>query len=104
VSGGVDRPEIERLRDVADGFGVGSAIANADPIDLSLNIVAVDGEPRAKRGVKPGPKTVYREEWQDTVVPLGETAPGADLLEPLIESGELVEPLLVEGHGKSKSF
>jgi nicotinate phosphoribosyltransferase len=90
VSGGIGVPEIERLRGVADGFGVGGAIANADPIDFSLNVVEVDGDARAKRGVKPGAKTVYREGYEDTVVERGETAPGEELLEPLIEDGEIV--------------
>lgn len=90
VSGGIDVPDVERLHDVVDGFGVGGAIADADPLDLSLNIVSVDGEPRAKRGVKPGGKTVYRDRYRDTVVPLGETARGAELLEPLVESGTVV--------------
>jgi len=91
VSGGIDVPEIERLRDVADGFGVGRAIADADPLDLSLNIVAVDGEPRAKRSVRPGAKTVYRDGFEDTVVSLDDTPEGGeDLLEPLVEGGEVV--------------
>ncbi len=90
VSGGIDVSEILRLRDVADGFGVGGAIANADPIDFSLNVVEVDGEPRTKRGVKPGAKAVYRDDYEDTVVARGETAPGEELLEPLLQSGEIV--------------
>jgi nicotinate phosphoribosyltransferase len=90
VSGGIGAPEIERLRDVADGFGVGGAIANADPIDHSLNIVEVDGEPRTKRGVKPGAKTIYRDDHEDHVVERDETAPGRELLEPLLEDGEIV--------------
>ncbi|MFO7927331.1 nicotinate phosphoribosyltransferase [Natronomonas sp.] len=90
VSGGIDAAEIERLRDVADGFGVGGTIANADPVDFSLNVVAVDGEPRTKRGVKPGAKTIYREDYQDTVVAVDETAPGEELLEPLVLDGEVV--------------
>jgi nicotinate phosphoribosyltransferase len=90
VSGGIDVPAVERLRDVADGFGVGGAIANADPIDFSLNVVEVDGDARAKRGVKPGAKTVYRDGYEDTVVERGETAPGEELLEPLLEDGEIV--------------
>ncbi|MCQ4334135.1 nicotinate phosphoribosyltransferase [Natronomonas sp. F2-12] len=90
VSGGIDVPAIERLRDVADGFGVGGAIADADPIDFSLNVVEVDGDARTKRGVKPGAKTVYREDYEDTVVERDETAPGRELLEPLLEGGEIV--------------
>jgi len=90
VSGGIDVAEIGRLRDVVDGFGVGGAIANADPLDLSLNVVEVDGEPRAKRGVKPGAKAVYREGYEDRIVPRDGTAPGEKLLEPLLVDGEVV--------------
>jgi nicotinate phosphoribosyltransferase len=90
VSGGIGVPEVRRLRDVADGFGVGGAIANADPIDYSLNVVEVDGEPRTKRGVKPGAKTVYRDDYEDRIVEVDETAPGEELLEPLLEDGEIV--------------
>lgn len=90
VSGGIGVGDINRLRDVADGFGVGGAIADADPIDFSLNLVAVEGEPRAKRGVRSGAKTVYRDGYDDKVVVAGETAPGEKLLKPLIRDGEKV--------------
>ena len=90
VSGGVDAAEVRRLRDVADGFGVGGAIANADPVDLSMNIVEVDGEARTKRGVKSGAKQVYREGFEDRVVPVGESARGEPLLRPVVEDGEIV--------------
>jgi nicotinate phosphoribosyltransferase len=90
VSGGLGPGDVRDLHDVADGFGVGGAIANADPVDFSLNIVEVEGEARAKRGVKSGAKAVYRDGYEDTVVPRGETAPGEPLLEPVIEDGEIV--------------
>jgi nicotinate phosphoribosyltransferase len=90
VSGGIDAAEVRRLRDVVDGFGVGGAIANADPVDLSMNVVEVDGEARTKRGVKSGAKQVYRDGFEDRVVPVGESAPGEPLLRPLVEDGEVV--------------
>ena len=90
VSGGVDAAEAARLRDVADGFGVGGAIANADPVDLSMNVVEVDGDPRAKRGVRSGAKQVYRDGLDDRVLPVGESAPGEPLLRPVVEDGEVV--------------
>lgn len=96
VSGGVDAAEIRELRDVVTGFGVGSAIADADPIDFSFNIVEVEGDPRAKRGVASGAKQVYRDDYEDTVVPVGKTAPGEPLLEPLIEDGEIVTAFSLE--------
>jgi len=96
VSGGVDAAEVRRLRDVADGFGVGAAIANADPIDLSMNLVEVDGEARTKRGVRSGAKQVYRDGFEDRVVPVGESAPGEPLLRPVVESGDVVTEFSLE--------
>jgi nicotinate phosphoribosyltransferase len=92
VSGGLGPAEVRDLRDVADGFGVGGAIADADPVDLSLNIVEVEGEPRAKRGVKSGAKSVYREGLDDHVLPRDAPAPAGsdDLFEPVIRDGEVV--------------
>ncbi|MFB6146935.1 MAG: nicotinate phosphoribosyltransferase [Halobacteriaceae archaeon] len=90
VSGGIDPAAIDRLGDVADAFGVGAAIANADPVDCSLNLVAVDGDPVAKRGVGRGAKAVYRDGVEDTVVPRSESAPGEPLMEPLLRDGEIV--------------
>ena len=99
VSGGIDPEAVEELYDVVDGFGVGGAIANADPVDFSLNIVEVDGEPRAKRGVKSGAKEVYRDGYDDTVVPHGESAPGRPLLRPLVRDGEVVQSFDVDAAG-----
>ncbi|MFB6210744.1 MAG: nicotinate phosphoribosyltransferase [Halobacteriales archaeon] len=96
VSGDIDITAIHRLDDVADAFGIGGAIANPDPIDFSMNIVEVDGEPRAKRGVKAGAKSVFRDGIDDAVVLRGETAPGEPLLEPLVRNGEIVRDLELE--------
>ncbi len=60
ISGGLDEEEVFRLRDVADAFGVGSAIANAPSVDFSMDIVEVDGKAMAKRGKMAGRKTVMR--------------------------------------------
>ncbi|MHC1637226.1 MAG: nicotinate phosphoribosyltransferase [Candidatus Nezhaarchaeales archaeon] len=60
VSGGIDEDAIVQLRDVVDGFGVGTAIAFPPSIDLSMDIVEVEGEPRSKKGKLPGKKQVYR--------------------------------------------
>ena len=94
VSGGLDAGDLRALGDVADGFGVGSAISNADPVDFALDIVAVDGEPIAKRGKLGGVKSVYRTADGDHhVAPRGETAPeGSEaLLAPLLREGEVLE-------------
>ncbi|MEM4577131.1 MAG: nicotinate phosphoribosyltransferase [Candidatus Nezhaarchaeales archaeon] len=60
VSGGVDEEVIAQLKDVVDGFGVGTAIAFPPSVDLSMDIVEVEGKPRSKKGKWPGKKNLYR--------------------------------------------
>ena len=92
VSGGIDAESIRELAEYADGFGVGSAISNADPVDFALDIVARDGESVAKRGKLSGPKQVFRANGEHVVRPADEPGPtgGKPLLKPLIRDGELV--------------
>ncbi|WP_255198070.1 nicotinate phosphoribosyltransferase [Halorarius litoreus] len=93
VSGGLTAQRVRDLHDVADGFGVGSYISNADPVDFALDIVEVDGEPAAKRGKLSGTKQVYRTPDGDHVVALADRpgpTDGEPLLKPVIEDGELV--------------
>jgi nicotinate phosphoribosyltransferase len=59
LSGGVTRDDVFSCRDIVDAFGVGGAIANAPVIDFSLDIVEIDGMPKAKRGKRSGAKQVY---------------------------------------------
>lgn len=68
VSGGIDVERIElfkRERAPVDGFGVGSAISGAAPIDFTGDLKEIDGKPIAKRGRIPGitPNPRLRE-WQ----------------------------------------
>jgi nicotinate phosphoribosyltransferase len=68
VSGGVDVERIElfkRENAPVDGFGVGSAISGASPIDFTGDLKEIDGKPIAKRGRIPGitPNPRLRE-WQ----------------------------------------
>ncbi len=93
VSGGIGPKTLRNLRDIVDGFGVGGYISNADPVDFALDIVAVDGEPAAKRGKLSGTKQVYRTADGGHHVGLDGRDGPADaeaLLEPLIRDGELV--------------
>lgn len=60
VSGGLDEKEILELNEVADGYGVGTAISNAPVIDYSMDIVEISGKPIAKKGKKSGKKQVLR--------------------------------------------
>ncbi|SEQ96214.1 nicotinate phosphoribosyltransferase [Natrinema salaciae] len=92
-SGGLDPESIRTLRDVADGFGVGSHITGADSVDFSLDIVELDGEPVSKRGKLSGVKDVYRTSNGGHHVALADSdgPAGADsLLEPLVRDGEIV--------------
>ncbi|WP_297534626.1 nicotinate phosphoribosyltransferase [Thermococcus sp.] len=102
VSGGLDEESIREIVDVADAFGVGSAIASAKPVDFSLDIVEVERKPITKRGKLSGRKQVYRcENGHYHRVPADkklERCPvcGAKvepLLQPLIENGEIVAEL-----------
>lgn len=57
VSGGVDAERIElfkRANAPIDGYGVGSAISAAPPIDFTGDLKEIDGKPMAKRGRIPG--------------------------------------------------
>ncbi|MXR40166.1 nicotinate phosphoribosyltransferase [Halobaculum sp. WSA2] len=93
LSGGLGPTELRSLRDVADGFGVGGYVSNADPVDFALDIVEVDGEPVAKRGKLSGVKEVYRTPDGGHHVGLrGRDGPegGESLMEPLIRDGEIV--------------
>ncbi|NHX37359.1 MULTISPECIES: nicotinate phosphoribosyltransferase [Halolamina] len=93
VSGGIDPASMRELRDVADGFGVGGYVSNADPVDFALDIVEVDGEPAAKRGKLSGAKAVYRTPDGGHHIGLrGRKGPddAESLMEPLLRDGELV--------------
>lgn len=55
VSGGLTPDRIRLLSEAgADGFGVGSYIAGASPIDMTMDIKEIRGRPVAKRGRIPG--------------------------------------------------
>ncbi|RMG59615.1 MAG: nicotinate phosphoribosyltransferase, partial [Deltaproteobacteria bacterium] len=58
VSGGLSEEHVRDLRDLVDGFGVGTSISNAPVFDFSLDIVEVSGRLLAKRGKKSGAKCV----------------------------------------------
>ena len=98
VSGGLDEYTIPELIDAgADGFGVGTSVSNADTIDFAMDIVEMEGKPVAKRGKLGGRKKVFREtkdgKYTYTVVPFNESAPGEELLTPILKNGELVYDL-----------
>ena len=92
-SGGMTPQSMRALRDVADGFGVGSYITDADPLEFGMDIVAVDGDPVAKRGRLPGRKELYRTPDGEDHLALADAdadAEGDPLLAPLVRDGEVV--------------
>ncbi len=58
VSGGLSEKDVMELRDLVDGFGVGTSISNAPVFDFSMDIVEVNGKLLAKRGKLSGAKKV----------------------------------------------
>ncbi|MCL5117127.1 MAG: nicotinate phosphoribosyltransferase [Firmicutes bacterium] len=55
VSGGLSPDRIPALKDAGvTGFGVGSYIAAAPPLDMTMDLKMVNGKPVAKRGRIPG--------------------------------------------------
>jgi nicotinate phosphoribosyltransferase len=99
LSGGLGPDEVREFRDVAEGFGIGGYVSNADPVDFALDIVEVAGEPAAKRGKLGGRKQVYRTPDGGHHVGLADSegpADGDPLLEPLVREGDVVREFDVE--------
>jgi nicotinate phosphoribosyltransferase len=93
LSGGVNREDIIRYRDIVDAFGVGGAIANAPVIDFALDIVEREGVHCAKRGKRGGVKQVYlMPSGERVTLPAGREPPagGVPLLVPFIREGRVV--------------
>ncbi len=98
LSGGIDEGDIERYNALADAYGVGTTISNAPVVDLSMDIIEVDGQPVAKRGKMSGRKRVFRCNvcFETRVCPLTET-PGRclcggtekEVLVPFLSQGRL---------------
>ncbi len=95
VSGRLDEESIRKLNSVADGYGVGTAVAYPPAVDLSAKIVEVtDGarEFRAKRGGLGGRKGVYRSPgFNDFVALEGKRRPerSVPMLQLLLKDGKL---------------
>ncbi len=98
VSGGLDEDSVKNLKDIVDGFGVGTSISNAKTIDYAMDIVEVDGKPLAKKGKFSGRKKVYRckgcgefivsyEEVDKCKVCGGEVE---EVLKPVMKDGKIV--------------
>jgi nicotinate phosphoribosyltransferase len=103
VSGGLGEEDIVSLRDVVDGFGVGTCISNAPTIDFALDIVEVEGRPFAKRGKLSGGKQVVQcgSCGNRAVVPEARASDpchcgsrSVPLLLPAMKGGEVLTPAL----------
>jgi nicotinate phosphoribosyltransferase len=97
VSGRLSEEDVVQLKDIVDGFGVGTAVAYPPSIDFSAKIVEVREKGktylRAKRGGLGGRKDVYRSKgFKDTVVFHGLASPkgSKQMLRQIIAKGELV--------------
>jgi nicotinate phosphoribosyltransferase len=94
LSGGVTREDVIAYRDCIDAFGVGGTIANAPVIDFALDIVEIEGQPKAKRGKRSGVKQVYaKKDGEHVILPVSATPPkgAVPLLERYIDEGKVVQ-------------
>ena len=106
LSGGVTREDVIAYRDCVDAFGVGGAIANAPVIDFAMDIVEIEGEPKAKRGKRSGVKQVYAKKDGEHIVlpasrkgPNGSNAPDRDVYQQRQGSAGLVDAGCTETGG-----
>jgi nicotinate phosphoribosyltransferase len=103
VSGGLEELHVPPLLPWADAFGVGTAIANAPVIDLSLDIVEIEGEPIAKRGKESGGKQLRQCTGcgREVIAPTRKLSQRCQtcqeeltsLTVPLMENGRILVPL-----------
>ena len=104
VSGGIDEEQVIQLRDVVDGFGIGTSIASpSESVDFSADIVEKfeNGKwvPFTKRGKWPGAKQVYRcgdTPDSDIITLLDDKPPRPEckpLLKKVMERGKIITEL-----------
>ncbi len=60
VSGGIKEEDVPVLNPLVVGYGIGTSISNAPVVDYAMDIMEVEGAPRAKRGKWSGSKRVLR--------------------------------------------
>lgn len=97
VSGRLSEEDIVQLKDIVDGFGVGTTVAYPPTIDFSAKIVEVHEKGktylRAKRGGLGGRKDVYRSKgFKDSVILHGSAPPkdSKPMLKQIIKKGKIV--------------
>jgi len=92
VSGGLDEYTIHKLNPAADAYGVGTSVSTAPVIDYAMDIVAIDGDPIAKRGKQSGHKML----WRCTSCFVSKTTPHQSSMEAPVcpDCGTSMTPLL----------
>jgi nicotinate phosphoribosyltransferase len=100
LSGGLDEYSIPRYNHYASGYGVGTSLSSAPPVNLAMDIVEIEGEPITKRGKLSGAKNVAvcagcgeRTCFAEGHSKVEDCACGErvqNLLQPLIEGGDVV--------------
>lgn len=100
VSGDLDEYEIARLRQAQApiaGYGVGTRLVTGGVVNGVYKLVEINGIPVAKASMSkatiPGRKQVYRCPDGDYLATVSEDPVGLPLLQPVMRSGELVQPL-----------
>jgi nicotinate phosphoribosyltransferase len=102
ASGGLDEDTIPNLNPVCDGYGVGTSLASAPTLNLSFDLVEIEGQPMAKRGKESGAKFVaHCPACGERKIIYWRSAPGRChcgtereiLNRPLIENGRIVADL-----------
>ncbi len=115
ISGGLGEADLPNLvKAGADGFGVGTSIANSPTIDFSLDIVEKEGRSISKRGKLSGRKETFRcpDCIEFKVKLAGEDRPccphcGAEMepaLRPLLKAGERVAPAEKEADLRARTL
>jgi nicotinate phosphoribosyltransferase len=102
VSGGINESQILQLNQYVDAYGIGTSISNAPVIDLSMDIIEIEGQPLAKRGKMSGSKRVMRctRCHMDEMIPYHNTKAKCkcagtleEILVPLTDNGRLIKKL-----------
>lgn len=91
LSGGLSVDEMINVRDLVDGFGVGTFISGAGPLDFALDIVERDGLFVAKRGKRSGMKQVIRESGLKSELKLFKDVGENGLIEKYVENGKALK-------------
>ncbi len=106
LSGGLTESSILEFRDIVDGFGIGTYVANSPTIDFAFDIVNIEGKAIAKRGKFAGRKQVgYCESCdiylcaqfeEEKILCPSCKFEMTKMLEKFIENGELITILPTE--------